>query len=328
MRSSTIILSTLLLGVTVYAGFLFTENRRLKEAADSSQTEIQLVLETDSVGLGENETQVISSEGADAALQKDVQALQVEPAQASERAQRENRHRQRMERMAAQFDNPEMRADMIERQMNQIDSRYSGFFRSLDLNRDEIETLRLLMAESNLIGWETRMQLFASDGEADAARIEAETDARREMLRAGMEEILGDAGVALLDEYSESIPYRREVESLADSLSYSDTPLSETQSEQLVRAIQSVSSQFEYTKDLSTMRRRDYGDLSETEVALYFSERAERDAMIIDAAASALGEEQLAAFAERQIADRERDQRQMEFMLENGMLRGHWGRGR
>ncbi len=222
-----------------------------------------------------------------------------------------------MKQMVAAFEDPQMRVDMIERQMNRVDSRYADFFKTLDLSPEDLDTLRTLMAEQGVVNWEMRMRSFGAD--SDEARLEAE--AAREIQKKALKEqigsLLGEDGAAALEDYSDTLPYRNEVEGLATSLSFSSTPLTDGQSEALVGAIRDVSKSFEYTVDLSRMRGLDMSSVDAADIDSYFQERSERDEMILQAAAESLKDEQLAAYAERQMAERERDRRQLEFMKQN-----------
>lgn len=314
MRTSTLPLSILLAGAVGYAAFLQLELSRLKKqgaivAAPPSER-LDMISEKTAAGvpvLDESKTGAVASEE-----------------EGEERVSGGEWRERRRERMAAIFDNPEMRLDMVERQMSRIDSSYAGFFRSLDLGPDEIEVLRTLMAEQNIIGWESRMR--SSSARTDAERAEAEAAARqqREVLAAEIDKLLRDEGAAALQDYRDSLPYRREVEALASSLSYGEAPLSPEQSELLVQKLQTVSTDHRFTNDLSRIGRGGSVDLSAEDVDLHFKERREHDALVVDAAAEALNEQQLAAFAEKQVAEREREERRVRFMLENGGGFGGW----
>lgn len=231
-----------------------------------------------------------------------------------------------MRRMAAVFDDPQMRVDMVERQMNRIDSRYAEFFKDLNLGEEDLNTLRALMAERNLINWESRMRGFAAGSDEERALIEQEREQRRRLLGEEIKGLLGEESAVALQDYTESLPYREEVSRLETSLSFTDTPLTSAQSELLVEQLRVATQDFEYTNDLSEMRGRELSAVGAEEVATYFSERERRDELILKSVASTLNEQQLEALAERQLAERERDQRQMKFMLESGAPGGWRGR--
>jgi len=173
------------------------------------------------------------------------------------------------------------------------------------------------MAENGVVGMEKRMRGFGAGSEEERERVNDERQLQRDVLENEISALLGEQNASALQDYTDSLPYRGQVEALASSLSFTDTPLSETQSEGLVKSITEVSQSFEYTNDLSRMRGRGMSDLSSEQVSTYFQEREEYDARVLEAASETLSDAQLAAYAERQLAERERDQRQIEYMLEN-----------
>ncbi len=315
MKTSTIALSVLLAGAVAYAGFLQTEVNRLKAARTVESP--AGVAEAKASGASEPTEE---EAGVPPPPSVDVVAIETEaplPPPPPPADDRQARRAERMKQMVAAFEDPQMRVDMIERQMNRVDSRYANFFRTLDFSPEDLDTLRTLMAEQGVVNWEMRMRSFGAD--SDEARLEAE--AAREIQKKALKEqigsLLGEDAAAALEDYSETLPYRNEVEGLATSLSFSSTPLTDGQSEALVGAIRDVSKSFEYTVDLSRMRGLDMSSVDAADIDSYFHERSARDEMILQAAAESLNDEQLAAYAERQMAERERDRRQLEFMKQN-----------
>lgn len=316
MKLSTITLSVLLVAAVAYAGYLQTELNRLKSVPEESPS--VAVVESQEKIL--EEVVEVSAEPVPA-----VETVAVEnEAPPPPENNRQSRRVERMKQMMAAFDDPEMRVDMIERQMNRVDSRYADFFKKLNISAEDLDTLRTLMAEQGVVGWETRMRTFGAESDEARAQAQIARDLQREVLEEQITALLGEEGANALQDYSETLPYRNEVESLASSLSFTDTPLSETQSEALVSKIRDVSKSFEYTVDLSQMRGRAMANVAPEDVSTFFEERATRDDLILQAAAEALDDSQLAAYAERQLAERERDRRQLEFMQQNP---GGFGRG-
>ncbi|MBK1876775.1 hypothetical protein [Pelagicoccus mobilis] len=316
MKTSTLTLSVLLLGAAGYAAYLQTEVNRLKASLEANVAVEEPVAEA----VAEKEMPDVVEEQVAAAATEDVYRQEPEAAPEPERPSEEERaarRQERMGRMLAAFEDPQMRVDMIERQMNRIDNRYAEFFKTLDLSDDELEVLRTLMAESGVVNWEMRMRGFGAANEDERALVSEERQLQHDVLQGEIAALLGEENAAALQDYTDSLPYRGQVEALASSLSFTDTPLTDVQSEGLVTSIKEVSQSFEYTKDLAQLRGRGMQDLSGSDVSTYFEERAEYDSMVLEAASETLNDAQLAAYAERQLAERERDQRQIEFMLEN-----------
>lgn len=316
MKPSTPILSILLVASIGYAAFLQMELNRLETSLASVADEVEQFeepLPESTLALETNEEPPAELGSAATAFQDLVEA-EAGPSREEERAAR---RQERTQRMLAAFEDPQMRVDMIERQMNRIDSRYAEFFKTLDLPQEDLEILRTLMAEGGVLNWEMRTRGFGASSEEERALLNEERQFQREVLQGEITALLGEEKSAALDDYTESLPYRSQVEALASSLSFTDTPLSDDQSERLVTSIKEVSQSFEYTRDLSDMRGRGVSNLSSEEVATYFKEREEYDSRVLEAASETLSDAQLAAYAERQLAERERNQRQIEYMLEN-----------
>jgi len=316
MKNSTLILSVLLVAAIGYAAFLQTEVNRLKASFAAVEEETATISNLPVEAKPESEP--AESPQAQEALAASGPGAEVAPER--ERPSEEDRaarRQDRMRRMLAAFEDPQMRVDMIERQMERIDSRYAEFFKTLDLSSDELDVLRTLMAENGVVGMEMRMRGFGAGSEEERERVNDERQLQRDVLENEISALLGEQNASALQDYTDSLPYRGQVEALASSLSFTDTPLSETQSEGLVKSITEVSQSFEYTNDLSRMRGRGMSDLSSEQVSTYFQEREEYDARVLEAASETLSDAQLAAYAERQLAERERDQRQIEYMLEN-----------
>lgn len=321
MRTSTVSLSVLLVAALAYAGYLQLENSRLKGELAEGRAEVALLdgtdLGNDREPVKEEATQWAGRRTEGPALGAGAKGTS-EAGGGEERSSWQDRRRERMERMAAAFEDPQMRVDMIERQMNRIDSRYAEFFKELGLSNEDLDTLRTLMAERGVINWESRMRRFGAESDEERELLEQERKQQRDVLGDEIKALLGDDRAIALKDYTESLPYREEVSRLETSLSFSESPLTDAQSELLVEQLRQATQDFEYTNDLSEMRGRQFGNVSSGDVSLYFEERAKRDDLILQSVAGTLNDSQLAAFAERQLAERERDRRQMEFMLNSG----------
>lgn len=313
-------LSVVLAAVVGYAVYLQTEVSRLAKLvaepldAESSRVESSEPAVSEEVTAQENEGSK-PSDGVQTATR--LQPPESQQQNSGEEQNRVDRRQQRMDRMAALFEDPQMRADMVERQMGRIDDRFAQFFKTLNLSSEEMDTLRTLMAERNVLNWESRMRRFGAEDEVERDLIAAERELHREVLADEIEGLLGKEDTVALKQYSDSLPYRSDVEALAKSLSFTETPLSDSQSEALVSSMQAASKEFEYTKDLSEMRGPRREEVTRRDIETYFSERTERDALVLEIASDTLDDAQLAALAERQLAERERDRRQMEFMQQN-----------
>ncbi len=145
--------------------------------------------------------------------------------------------------MAAMLNNPDFVRAMALQQKAALDGRYADLFRRLKLSPDQINRLKDLLVERQSVGMDVM-----------AAAREQGLDGRnsREQLRTLMQEgeaavnseiqsLLGTEGFAAYQTYEQTQPQRNVVDQLETRLSYSSAPLSEAQSDQLVRILAETS---------------------------------------------------------------------------------------
>lgn len=319
---STVIVSALAVGLAAYAGYLSIENSRLKALlAETQKVEMPITFD----GVAETAEEVVETAEEIEQPRRRGDFAEFENMSPDERRERfaERRREARaaqMERALAAFDDPELRMDMIERQMERLDRGYADFFKRLGLPPEEIDALKTLMAERNLIRMETSMRASAvTDEEREAIR----EDYRNQfaVLSEDIDALLGEEDAQKLKRYTNTLQFRGDVESFERALSYSETPLSKRQTEGLVKVYAQVDKDFEYSVDISQLqgrgRSRDSAPLTQEFVDTYYQEREIYDAMLLEQAATVLNEAQLASLAAQQISEREREQRQAQLALKN-----------
>lgn len=322
MRRSTVYLTAALAGALGYAGYLQLENARLREGAGVAPEFAAAVASRSSepaplAGDPDAASDTAEPRGSVAAAPYEPSPPEAAAAPAPERqASWQDRRRERAQRFMAAFDDPEMRLDMVERQMERVDGQFGAFFRRSSLRPEEIDIVKTLLAEREVTRWEERMKGFSLEDAAARDSLRADMDAKRLALTAEIATVLGEDEMAQLEFFESGLPFRRDVESFASSLSYTEAPLTEAQSERLVAGMAQADREFQYTKDLSELRRDGFEEVSPEEIDRYFQERAARDDLMVANAREALSPDQLRAFAERRLADRERDRREMEFRLQ------------
>ncbi|MAM92355.1 MAG: hypothetical protein CMI15_12915 [Opitutaceae bacterium] len=337
-----VIVSALAVVFAAYAGYLSMENSRLKAMLAEIPKDEKTAAVDD---IAEAAEEVIERAEEIEQPRRRPEFAEFENMSPEERREAiaERRRAARaaqLERALAAFDDPELRMDMIERQMERLDRGYAEFFRRLGLPPEEIDALKTLMAERNLIRMESSMRASAVTDEERAAIRE---DYRNQFaaLSEDIDALLGEEDAQKLKQYSNTLQYRDDVEDFERALSYSETPLSKRQAEGLVNVYAKVDKDFEYTVDISQFqgrgRGRDSAPLTQELVDTYYQEREIYDAMLLEQAATVLNEAQLASLAAQQISEREREQRQAQLALENanvsdvpggGFPRGGFGGGR
>ena len=166
------------------------------------------------------------------------------PADTDETAAPANTFRGRRGRGAffALMENPEMQKLMHVEQKAALDSRYAALFKKLNLTPEQLEKFKNLLVEKQT----SMMDVFAAAREQGInPREDPEAfhklvaDAQAEV-DAGIKAALGDADYAQYQDYEHSMPQRNTVGQLEQRLSYSSTPLSDSQSEALVQILAST----------------------------------------------------------------------------------------
>jgi hypothetical protein len=131
---------------------------------------------------------------------------------------------------------PEVQALMSVQQKAAIDARYASLFKSLNLSPEQADKVKTLLADRQTTMQDV-MAAAREQGIRDPAEIrklmaDAQTD-----INNSLKSVLGDAGAAQLQTYEQTMPQRNVVNQLQQRLSYTDTPLSQAQADQLVQVL-------------------------------------------------------------------------------------------
>ncbi|MES2694464.1 MAG: hypothetical protein V4773_13395 [Verrucomicrobiota bacterium] len=131
---------------------------------------------------------------------------------------------------------PEVQALMNLQQKAGVEARYAALFKNLNLPPDQIEKLKTLLAERS----NTAQDVFAAAREQGidprenpAAFRKMNADAQN-VINNAIKATIGDAGFAQLATYEQTLPQRNLVNDLQQRLSYTNSPLSSAQADQLV----------------------------------------------------------------------------------------------
>lgn len=142
----------------------------------------------------------------------------------------------------ALMENPEMQKLMHVEQKAALDNRYAALFKKLNLTPEQLEKFKNLLVEKQT----SMMDVFAAAREQGInPREDPEAfhklvaDAQGEV-DASIKAALGDSDYAQYKAYEQSLPQRNTVGQLEQRLSYSSTPLSDSQSESLVQILAST----------------------------------------------------------------------------------------
>jgi hypothetical protein len=134
---------------------------------------------------------------------------------------------------------PEVQAMINLQQQVGIDARYAALFKNLNLQPEQVDRLKTLLAERT-----TTLMDVAGAAFEQGINPRQNPDAFQKLvgdaqnaINTSIKEVIGDAGFAQLTNYEQTMPQRNVVEQLDRRLSYSNTPLTAAQSEQLVQIL-------------------------------------------------------------------------------------------
>ncbi|MFA6286928.1 MAG: hypothetical protein WC661_06030 [Opitutaceae bacterium] len=145
--------------------------------------------------------------------------------------------------LTALMANPEFaKAWNIERR-SQLDNRYAGLFKQLNLSASQLESFKNLLVERD----SAAMDVYAAardkgiDPRADRDAINKLVAESQADVDQSIKAALGDTGYQQYQNYQTTQPQRAVVSQLEQRLSYSATPLTSTQSSFLVQALSTQS---------------------------------------------------------------------------------------
>jgi hypothetical protein len=136
-------------------------------------------------------------------------------------------------------ENPVFQRALNLQQRSALDARYSALFRSLRLGPEQLERLKSLLLDKQNVPLDV-LSAARSGGpgalqdRSAITRLMSESTAE---VDAALRESLGEAGYAEYQRFEQTLPQRQLVEQLSQRLSYSDAPLNDVQSEQLIRIL-------------------------------------------------------------------------------------------
>lgn len=145
----------------------------------------------------------------------------------------------------ALMDKPEVQRLMAIQQKAMIDSRYAALFKNLNLSPEQTDKLKSLLAER-----QTAVLDVMSAAREQGLNPRSDPDGFRKLISDAQTEIdtnikatVGDAGYAQLQQFEQTQPQRNLLNQLQQNLSYTSTPLTDVQANQLVQILASNSAQ-------------------------------------------------------------------------------------
>lgn len=134
---------------------------------------------------------------------------------------------------------PEVQALVNVQQKARIDAQYAALFKSLNLSSDQADKVKALLADRMT----TMQDVFMAAREqginprTDPAGFQSLVANAQTDINNGLKAVLGDAGFNQMQNYDQTMPQRNVVNQLQQRLSYTDTPLTQAQADQLVQVL-------------------------------------------------------------------------------------------
>ncbi|AHF89087.1 hypothetical protein OPIT5_01175 [Opitutaceae bacterium TAV5] len=139
-------------------------------------------------------------------------------------------------RMTELMKDPEFAEAMRLRQRADLDRRYAGLFKELNLPADKLNALKDLMIERQ----NAAMDVFAT-AQSQGLNPRENREELRQLVQSTQSEVdasikaaIGDAAYSQYENYNATQPQRGTVNRISESLSYSNAPLTSSQAQQLV----------------------------------------------------------------------------------------------
>ena len=145
--------------------------------------------------------------------------------------------------MAANFmammEKPEIQKLMAQQQRGALDGHYAALFKSLNLSPEQLEKFKNLLVEKQTAIADVLAAARAQglDPRTDPQEFRKLISETQGDIDANIKSTLGDAGYAQYQQYQQTLPQRNVVSQLEQSLSYTNTPLTSAQSDQLLQIL-------------------------------------------------------------------------------------------
>lgn len=148
-------------------------------------------------------------------------------------------------RFMAAMDNPEVQRLLATQQRGALDSRYAALFKSLNLTPAQLEQFKNLLVEKRtaLADVMAAARSQGLNGRENRDEIRALVQNAQNEVDNSIRAAIGETAYQQYQSFEKTQPERNVVSQLQQRLSYSGTPLTDTQSEQLVQVLSATSEQ-------------------------------------------------------------------------------------
>ena len=143
----------------------------------------------------------------------------------------------------AMMEKPEIQKLMAQQQRGLLDARFAPLFKGLNLSPEQLDKFKNLLVEKQTAIADVLAAARAQgiDPRSDPQQFRQLISDTQAEVEANIKSTLGDAGYAQYQQYQQTLPQRNVVSQLEQSLSYTSTPLTSAQSDQLIQILASNS---------------------------------------------------------------------------------------
>lgn len=134
---------------------------------------------------------------------------------------------------------PEVQALLSVQQKAAVEARYAALFKSLNLSPEQLEKFKTALADR-----QTTFQDIMGAARDQGMDPRTDPEGYRKLMASAqtdftnnLKSVLGEAGYAQYQNFEQTLPQRNVVNQLQQRLSYSDSPLSQAQSDQMVQIL-------------------------------------------------------------------------------------------
>jgi hypothetical protein len=144
----------------------------------------------------------------------------------------------------AMMNNPEFQKLMAVQQKAALDGRYASLFKNLNLTPDQLEQFKNLLVQKQQAMQDARAAAIQQglNPRTDPQGFQQAVQSAQAAVDTQIQATLGDAGFAQYQQYQQTLPQRTTVTAVQQSLSYSQTPLTDDQANQLIQLMAQNSS--------------------------------------------------------------------------------------
>jgi hypothetical protein len=147
--------------------------------------------------------------------------------------------------MRAMMDRPEVRTLMTQQQKAALDPRYAALFKAMNLPAAQLDKFKTLLLEKQSVTQDVMAAAREQglDPRTDREGVRKLVASAQAEIDANLKAVVGDEAFAQYQQFEQTQPQRAVLGQLQQSLSYTDAPLTDLQSTQLLQILAATATQ-------------------------------------------------------------------------------------